>query len=195
MRLEDRRFFRHRGIDPRALARAARDNLRSGVVVSGASTITMQLARLLNPHRGGWRGKLRESLAALRLEALLDKQEILRLYLNLLPFGGNTVGVGAAAVACFDRPLQELSPAQVLLLATLPRSPSLLDPFRNPGALGDAAAALSPRVGIPAAEVRQALTTLRRGRPERLAPHFVLYVENELPRLAALRAGGGRSCG
>ena len=110
MRLEDRRFFRHRGIDPRALARAARDNLRSGVVVSGASTITMQLARLLNPHRGGWRGKLRESLAALRLEALLDKQEILRLYLNLLPFGGNTVGVGAAAVACFDRPLQELSP-------------------------------------------------------------------------------------
>jgi penicillin-binding protein 1C len=190
VRLEDRRFFRHRGIDPRALARAARDNLRSGGVVSGASTISMQLARLLDPHGGGWRGKLRESLAALRLEALLDKQEILRLYLNLLPFGRNTVGVGAAALAYFDRPLQELSPAQVLLLATLPRSPSLLDPFPNPGALGDAAAALSPRVGIPAAEVRLALTTLRRGRPVRLAPHFVLYVENELPRLAALRAAG-----
>src|SRR4030043_442377 len=92
----------------------------------------------LDPHGGGGRGKLRESLAALRLEAVLDKQEILRLYLNLLPFGLNTVGVGAAAVTYFDRPLQELSPAQVLLLATLPRSPSLLDPFRNPGALGDA---------------------------------------------------------
>jgi penicillin-binding protein 1C len=190
VRLEDRRFFRHRGVDPLALARAARDNLRRGGVVSGASTISMQAARLLNPHEGGWRGKLRESLAALRLEAVLDKQEILRLYLNLLPFGLNTVGVGAAAVTYFDRPLQELSPAQVLLLATLPRSPSLLDPFRNPGALGDAAAALSARVGIPADEVRQALTTLQRGGPQRLAPHFTAYIENELPRLAALRAGG-----
>jgi len=188
--LEDRRFFRHCGLDPLALARAARDNLRRGGVVSGASTISMQAARLLAPHRGGWRGKLRESLAALRLEAVLDKQEILRLYLNLLPFGRNTVGVGAAAVTCFDRPLQELSPAQILLLATLPRSPSLLDPFRHPSALGDAAAALSPRVGIPAEEVRQALTTLRRGRPQRSAPHFTAYIANELPRLAALRAGG-----
>jgi penicillin-binding protein 1C len=190
VRLEDRRFFRHCGLDPLALARAARDNLHRGGVVSGASTITMQLARLLEPHRGGWQGKLGESVAALRLEAVLDKPEILRLYLNLLPFGRNTVGVGAAAVTYFDRPLQELSPAQVLLLATLPRSPSLLDPFRHPGALGDAAAVLSPRVGIPVGEVRQALTTLRRGRPERLAPHFAAYIENELPRLAALRAGG-----
>jgi penicillin-binding protein 1C len=189
VRLEDRRFFRHRGVDPLALARAARDNLRRGAVVSGASTISMQLARLLEPRGSGWRGKLRESLAALRLETALDKREILRLYLNLLPFGRNTVGAGAAAVTYFDRPLDELSAAQVLMLATLPRSPSLLDPFRNPGALADAALDLAPRVGIPAAEVRQALTTLRRGWPQRLAPHFVSYVENDLPRLAALRAG------
>jgi penicillin-binding protein 1C len=190
VRLEDRRYFRHRGVDPLALARAAHDNVRRGAVVSGASTISMQLARLLEPRGGGWRGKLLEALAALRLETVLDKREILRLYLNLLPFGRNTVGVGAAAATYFDRPLEELSPAQVLLLATLPRSPSLLDPFRNPRVLGDAALALAPRVGVPAAEVRLALTTLRRGWPQRLAPHFVAYVENELPRLAALRAGG-----
>ncbi len=190
VRLEDRRFLRHRGVDPLALARAAHDNLRRGRVVSGASTISMQTARLLQPHAGGWGGKLRESLAALRLEAVLDKGEILRLYLNLLPFGRNIVGAGAAAAAYFDRPLEELSPAQVLLLATLPRAPSLLDPFGSPGALGGAALALAPRVGIAADDVRQALTTLRRGGPPRLAPHFLLYVGNELPRLAALRSGG-----
>ena len=190
VRLEDRRFFRHRGIDPLALARAARDNLSSRDVVSGASTITMQVARLLQPHRGGWGGKLRESLGALRLEATLDKHEILRLYLNLLPYGLNTVGVGAAAVTYFDRPLDELSPAQILLLATLPRAPSLFDPFRNPRALRRTALALAPRVGVPAAEVERSLTTLRRGRPGRLAPHFTLYVQNELSRLAALQARG-----
>jgi len=188
--LEDRRFFRHRGVDPLALARALRDNLARGGVVSGASTISMQAARLLDPHGGGWGGKLREALGALRLEAVLDKREILRLYLNLLPFGGNTVGAGAAAVACFDRPLAELSPGQVLLLATLPRAPTRLDPFRDPAALGRAAAALAPRAGIAEEEVRRALATLRRGRPRTLAPHFVALVENELPRLAALRAGG-----
>ena len=150
----------------------------------------MQVARLLEPHRGGWPGKLREALTALRLEAVLDKQEILLLYLNLLPFGLNTVGVGAAAVTYFDRPLAELSPAQLLLLATLPRAPSLLDPFRDPSALREAALSLAPGVGVPPTEVRQALTTLRRGRPERLAPHFTSYIENELPRLAALHARG-----
>jgi penicillin-binding protein 1C len=183
--LEDRRFFLHRGIDPLAVARAGLDNLRRGRVVSGASTITMQAARLLAPHRGGLPGKLHEALMALRLEATLSKEQILLLYLDLLPFGANAIGLGAAAEAYFDRRLGELSPAQLLLLATLPRAPAALDPFRHPEALRRQALSLASRAGVTPAEVEQALASIRRGRPVLRAPHFVFSVLNELPRLGA----------
>src|SRR5687768_9718644 len=80
--VEDRRFWDHRGIDPRAVARAARDNLRADRIVSGASTISMQLARLLHPRARGWSAKLAETRWAVRLERHLTKQQILEQYLN-----------------------------------------------------------------------------------------------------------------
>ncbi|HAI34565.1 MAG TPA: penicillin-binding protein 1C, partial [Alcanivorax sp.] len=95
---EDRRFEAHPGVDPLAVLRAARDNLAAGRVVSGGSTLTMQLARLLraDPPRT-FPEKAREAVLALQLEWHLDKDEILRQYASRAPFGGNTVGLRAAA--------------------------------------------------------------------------------------------------
>jgi penicillin-binding protein 1C len=121
VRLEDRRFYHHGGIDLLAAGRAVFVNLREGRIVSGASTITMQLARLIHPHEGGLSGKLAEILRALYLEARLSKQQILLLYLNNLPFGYNTSGVGAASRLYFNLPPEDLSPPQILLLAVIPR--------------------------------------------------------------------------
>ena len=91
----------------------------------------MQLARLIHPHGGGALGKTEEILRALYLEARLSKRQILLLYLNNLPFGYNTLGVGAAARTYFSVPLQELTPAQLLLLAVIPKAPGLYDPFAS----------------------------------------------------------------
>lgn len=129
---EDRRFSSHPGIDPIAVVRAARLNLSRGRVVSGASTITMQVVRLArgNPPRTiaekGW-----EALLALRLEAALSKPEILALYADNAPFGGNTVGLGAAAYRYFGRSPAALSWAEAATLAVLPNSPGLIHPGRN----------------------------------------------------------------
>jgi penicillin-binding protein 1C len=189
LHVEDRRFYRHRGVDPLAAARAALLNLTRGRTVSGASTVTMQLARLIRPHDGGPRGKLSEALAALRLEARLGKREILRLYLNHVPFGYNTRGLGAAAVRYFDRPLAELSRAQLLILATIPRAPARYDPFRAPEVLVERAAALAPGLGVSREELSQAIGTCRRGEPPRAAPHFVRRIREDLARLPAGRRG------
>jgi len=128
---EDKRFFRHPGLDPLAILRAARDNLSRGRIVSGASTISQQLARLAYPRRRSFYGKLIEALRALRLEAGLDKQEILALYLNRVPLGNNLVGVEAAARVYFGRSAAELSPGQAAVLASLPQAPGRLSPYRG----------------------------------------------------------------
>ena len=129
--LEDRRFYEHGAVDPRAALRAARDNLRAGHVVSGASTITMQLARLLRPAAGGsrWDAKLLQVLWALRLERHLSKQTILEQYLNRVPLGQGTIGVAAGARLYFDASATHLSLAQAALLAGLARAPSTGNPF------------------------------------------------------------------
>ncbi|MBN1836576.1 MAG: transglycosylase domain-containing protein [Spirochaetales bacterium] len=180
LRVEDRRFDHHPGVDLLAAARAAALNLACGRTVSGASTISMQLARLVRPHRGGLGGKLAEALTAVRLEAQLGKREVLRLYLNHLPFGRNTVGLGAAAVRYFDRPVAELTPAQLLILATIPRAPARYDPFAAPAAVLERAAALGPGVGVSRQELVLALASCRRGEPPAVAPHFVRMVTEGL---------------
>jgi penicillin-binding protein 1C len=179
VRLEDRRFYRHGGIDLPAAGRAVFLNLRDRRIVSGASTIPMQLARLIHPHGGGMLGKAEEILRALYLEARLSKRQILLLYLNNLPFGYNTLGVGAAARTYFSAPLQELAPAQLLLLAVIPKAPGLYDPFASPEnreALRQRAAALSPFLSLSPDQIDRAMGTFRRGKPEFMAPHFVRYV-------------------
>jgi penicillin-binding protein 1C len=129
---EDGRFFEHRGVDVRAVARALRDNLAAGRVVSGASTLTMQTARLLRPTPRSWHGKLAQALWALRLEAHLDKATILEQYLNRVPLGQGAVGVEAAARLYFGRSARDLSLGQAALLAGLARAPSRDNPLVDP---------------------------------------------------------------
>ena len=132
---EDRWFWRHPGINPLALLRAGGQWLRNGRVVSGGSTLTMQVARILEPPRGHQRSawiKLRQLLRALQLEVHLSKREILALYLNRAPFGGTIEGVQAASWAYLGKPAARLSHAEAALLAVLPQSPSRLRPDREP---------------------------------------------------------------
>src|SRR4029077_3678546 len=123
---------RHPGVDGLAIARALRLNLAAGRVVSGGSTLTMQLARLsrgAEPRR--LRAKLAEAALALRIESAYDKDEILALYAAHAPFGGNVVGLEAAAWRYFGRDPAALSWAEAATLAVLPNSPALIHPGRN----------------------------------------------------------------
>lgn len=128
---EDRWFYAHPGVNPVAIARAVAQMARHGRAVSGGSTLTMQVARILDPHsRTAW-GKCKQVLRALQLEAHLSKNEILTLYLNYAPFGGTIEGVEAASWAYLGKPAKRLSHAEAALLAVLPQAPSRLRPDRN----------------------------------------------------------------
>ncbi len=121
---EDRRFRSHAGVDPLALGRAALQLLTRGHIVSGGSTITMQLARLMEPRRErSMSAKLRQMVRALEIERRLSKDQILDLYLALAPFGGNLEGIRAASVAYFGKEPKRLSLAEAALLVALPQSP------------------------------------------------------------------------
>jgi penicillin-binding protein 1C len=132
---EDRRFYAHMGIDPLGYVRIAFEVARHGRLVSGGSTLTMQAARLLDEtHEKTARGKVRQMLRALQLEARLTKTEILNLYLRLAPFGGNVEGVRAASLAYFGKEPRRLSYAEAALLVALPQSPNTRRPDKFPQA-------------------------------------------------------------
>ncbi|MDD2806844.1 MAG: penicillin-binding protein 1C [Elusimicrobiales bacterium] len=131
---EDKRFFLHPGVDFRSVARAAWQNSRGGRTVSGASTITQQLARALEPHPRSFSGKLYEMFSALRLETKHSKEEILEGYFNGVSYGPLLTGAEAASEEYFGLPAKDLSLAQAALLAGLPKSPVNYDPRRNPKA-------------------------------------------------------------
>ena len=128
---EDARFYRHPGVDPLAVARAAGADLWRRRVVSGASTITMQLARLVRPHRRDLRGKVQEAAMALRIEASLSKDTILEEYLNRAPFGDGVRGIDAGARYYFDKPPAKLSVAEAATLAAVPRGPHVYELTRH----------------------------------------------------------------
>ncbi|MFA1289738.1 penicillin-binding protein 1C [Xanthomonas axonopodis pv. nakataecorchori] len=131
---EDRWFWRHPGVNPWGLLRAGGQWIGQGHIVSGGSTLTMQVARILDPHtRTPW-GKAKQLLRALQLEAHLSKHEILMLYLERAPYGGTIEGVEAASWAYLGKPARALSHAEAALLAVLPQSPSRLRPDRHPEA-------------------------------------------------------------
>jgi len=131
---EDRWFYRHPGINPYALLRGLAGGVVHGRIVSGGSTLTMQVARIIEPIPHTFRGKLVQILRALQLEAHLSKTQILDLYLNHAPFGGPIEGVEAASWAYLGKPASRLSRAEAALLAVLPQSPSRLRPDRHPAA-------------------------------------------------------------
>lgn len=114
---EDRFFYQHPGVNPLSLLRAFGQYLYHGEVVSGGSTLTMQVARILHPHSRSLPGKLKQMLRALQLEWHLSKREILELYLNYAPFGGTISGVQAASLQYLHKPASELRPSEAALLA------------------------------------------------------------------------------
>lgn len=132
---EDRRFHDHAGVDPVALIRAAGQFLANGRIVSGGSTITMQVARLIEPREARSLGaKLRQILRAVQIERRLSKDEILALYLTLAPYGGNLEGVRAASLAWFGKEPRRLETGEAALLVALPQLPERRRPDRHHGA-------------------------------------------------------------
>lgn len=176
---EDHRFWSHPGVDGMALARAAAQNLFAGRRISGASTISTQVIRLVEPRRRTLPTKLIEALRAVQMERRLDKREILAQYLDRAPFGGNIVGIEAAARRYFGKGAAELCLAEAALLAGLPQSPSRLRPDRHPVRARqrqayvlermEACGYITPRERLEAAAV--ALDP-RPGRYPFRAPHF-----------------------
>ncbi len=181
--VEDRRFWSHAGVDLRALARAARDNVAAGHVVAGGSTIPMQTARLLRRTPRTLPGKARQILWALRLDAHLDKAAILEQYLNRVPLGQGTVGVEAAAALYFGGTARQVSLGQAALLAALASAPSRDNPLVDPARARARRAVVLRRLGALgyagpedlARAAAEPLVALDRTTPFR-APHFTTRV-------------------
>jgi len=129
---EDRYFYYHFGVNPISFVRAAWQYVVNQRIISGGSTLTMQVARLLHPHERTLLGKLKQVLRAFQLEWHLSKQEILSLYINYAPFGGTLEGVQAASYQYLRKPVSDLRPAEAALLAVLPQAPSYYRPDRHP---------------------------------------------------------------
>jgi penicillin-binding protein 1C len=198
---EDRRYREHPGVDARALLRAVLQAGWNGRVISGGSTLTMQVARLLEDGTTGEvGGKLRQMRVALALERRLTKDQILQLYLHLAPFGGNLEGVRAASISYLGKEPLRLTPAEAALLVALPQSPET----RRPDRAADRAEAARNRVlaraaaeGVidadtAAAARREPVPGLRRAFPA-LAPHLADRARADNPALPAhsLTVDGG----
>jgi penicillin-binding protein 1C len=158
---EDRRFNAHHGVDPIALGRAVSQLLTNGRIVSGASTITMQVARLLEPRsERSFTAKLRQIVRAVEIERALSKDEILALYLSLAPYGGNLEGVRAASLAYFGKEPRRLTLGEAALLVALPQSPEQRRPDRSTEAVRHARDRVLDRVAaagrVPADEIARA---------------------------------------
>jgi penicillin-binding protein 1C len=188
---EDKRFWKHPGADPMAIARAALTDLRARRIVSGGSTITMQLARIslgLAPGPRTFRRKAKETLLAFLIERRHSKREILEAYLNVTPTGPGTFGFAAASKLYLGKPPRNLSPAEAALLAGLPAAPSRLNPFRNPERALERRAWVLGRMLIQGTltedEYSRALSEplrLSGSTPPFLAPHFAAKVRELLP--------------
>ena len=180
---EDRRFWQHAGVDPVGVARAAWLDLLRGRAAFGGSTLTMQLARLIEPRPRNLWGKFKEAVTAGRIERAFDKRDILEQYLNRVYYGNGAWGAEAAARFYFGKPAAALSLGEGTFLAVLPRGPEVYDPFRHMDAalrrrhhiLGLMAGAGA----VSAADRELAERTplvFRREHPELRAPHFVEHV-------------------
>ena len=185
---EDRRFASHPGVDPIAAARALFQLGLSGHIVSGASTLTMQAVRLLEPQPRSLAAKLTEMAKALALERVMSKDQVLGLYLTLAPFGGNLEGVRAASLAYFGKEPSRLSAAEAALLVAIPRSPEWLRPDRHPEAARAARDRVLKRMAkagvISPADLAEAraerVPSIRQAMPFR-APHLARKLDNEKP--------------
>ena len=198
---EDRWFWRHPGVNPIAMLRAAGQWAAAGHVVSGGSTLTMQVARILEPGQRNALGKARQILRALQLEWHLSKREILTLYLNHAPFGGTIEGVEAASWAYLGKPARNLSHAEAALLAVLPQAPSRLRPDRHNAAAqvardkvlrADGGAGSWTRGEVVDARIEPVVS--RRMRPPMLAPLLAERLRREHPGRTRIRPASTPTC-
>lgn len=174
---EDQRFYAHPGVDPIAGVRAVGQLVAKGRVVSGASTLSMQAARLLDPRRErSLKAKLIESFRALQLTVHQGKDETLSAYLTLAPFGGNLEGVRAGSLAWFGKEPTYLTPGEAALLVALPRAPERLRPDRFPEAARRERNAVLDRM------IDRGVLTHSRGEDAKGEP--IPSVRRPLPRLA-----------
>jgi penicillin-binding protein 1C len=186
---EDSRFYQHGPVDMRAMVRAIAEAIQAGHIVSGASTITMQLARMIDPTPRTLWGKVQEIWLSWRLAAGMSKDDILQAYVNRLPMGGNIYGVEAASRVYFGIPAHDLNVAQASLLAALPNDPTDLNPYDHWDALKQRQVYVLRRMVqdgyISQAEgdrVLQAAVTLQpRQQGIIAAPHFLFWVASQLP--------------
>ncbi len=201
---EDRRFYKHNGIDYQGIFRAIFSNLKAGDVVQGGSTITQQLARVvfLTQEQTVWR-KLREALLSWKLERHISKQDILENYLNNVYLGSGAYGVADAAWVYFSKSVDQLTLPEMALIAGLPPAPSVYSPLVNPdlskerrNLVLDAMAELGFITPEKASEAKAEPLGIKASSPKRLyveAPYFTSYIQKELPKYIspeALELGG-----
>lgn len=187
---EDRRFYQHGAIDALAITRAIRDTIQARKIVSGASTVTMQLARMLEPTSSTLLGKTQEIWLAWRIWAGMSRSQILQAYINRLPMGGNIYGVEAASRVYFGIPARDLNLAQASLLAGLPNDPTRLNPYDHWPALKQRQAYVLDRM-VKAGYISQvqhdrawneAISLQPRQQGIFAAPHFLFWIAQHLPK-------------
>lgn len=183
---EDKHFFHHFGINPISVIRAMFQDIRAGHVVSGASTITMQVARMLHPERRTFFNKFKEMFRALQLERHFSKEQILEMYFNLLPYGGNVEGIKAASIIYLHKQPVNLSTAEIATLLVIPNDPNRFRLGRYNGRIiTERNTWLKKFAGahlFPEKAIEQALTeplTAKRAEIPRVAPHLcnLLYAK------------------
>jgi penicillin-binding protein 1C len=175
---EDQRFWQHNGVDPRALVRAAWQFATHGRIISGASTLSMQVARLIEPREGrSYTAKLRQLARAIQIERRLSKADILDLYLTHAPYGGNLEGIRAASLAYFGKEPRRLTVAEAALLVALPQLPEKRRPDRHLKAAETARQRVLTRMAVSA--------VIGEGEAERAAGVAIPNRRLQLPALAA----------
>ncbi|MBD2456459.1 penicillin-binding protein 1C [Nostoc sp. FACHB-87] len=185
---EDSSFYHHGALDIKAIIRAINQAIHAKQIVSGASTITMQLARMLEPSTRNFSGKLQEIWLAWRLAAGMNKEEILAAYINRLPMGGNIYGVEAASRTYFSTPASELNLAQASLLAAIPNNPTYFDPLQHWDRLKQRQKYVLNRMvqdGYITQQIAEKTQTEKvvfqsRQRGIIAAPHFLFWLANQL---------------
>ncbi|QFS44186.1 penicillin-binding protein 1C [Nostoc sphaeroides] len=192
---EDGSFYHHGALDMKAIIRASKEAIHAKRIVSGASTITMQLARMLDPVPRTFSGKMSEIWLSWRLVAGMNKDEILSAYINRLPMGGNIYGVEAAAQTYFSIPASELNLAQASLLAAIPNNPTYFNPYQHWERLKQRQKYVLNRMvqekyisdAMPTAASYAARTSSEkvvfqsRQRGIIAAPHFLFWLANQIP--------------
>lgn len=196
---EDQRFHRHAGVDVKALGRAGWQAVTEGRIVSGGSTLTMQVAKLLEPRRRSVLAKFAELARAVQLESRLGKRQILSIYLTIAPYGGNLEGIRAASWAWFGRAPRHLTAGQAALLVALPQSPSAIRPDRFPKRAKAARDKVLRRMVVRGvlsraeakAAMAEALPTERRPMPFD-APHLARSLHAKKPDSTVIRTSVDR---